>query len=134
MKTIQISEATNLQIDYLMTKIRGLPIQRDPMGFLMGSEAGYWIWEDGLNGLMTKIGRGYSPSSDWALAGPILERMMKGHRFFMENDGDNCHVSYSETANDNTHGYGLTPQIAICRCYIAFNLGQATAEVPSDLC
>ncbi len=134
MATIQISEANNLQIDYLMAKIRGLPIQRDPMGFQTGSEAGYWIWESGPKGIMTKIGRDYSPSSDWSLTGPILAQMMKGHQFFMENDGENCHVAYSETAHDNTHGYGPTPQIALLRCHIAFNLRQATAEVPNDLC
>ena len=125
-----------ITVDGQKKPVLALPkqIQRDPMGFQTGSEAGYWIWESGPKGIMTKIGRGYSPSSDWNLTGPILAQMMKGHQFFMENDGGNCHVAYSETAHDNTHGYGPTPQIALLRCHIAFNLRQATAEVPNDLC
>ena len=71
-------------------------------------------------------------STDWALAGPIIERMMEGHFFFMENDRGNTHVAYGLTEHDNVHGYGPTPLIAAMRCYVASKLGN-TVDIPEEL-
>ena len=74
----------------------------------------------------------YSPSTDWAQGGPIIEHMSKGTFFFMENDGKNCHVAYSETNHDNAHGYGPTILIAAMRCYVSSKLGDEV-EVPDEI-
>ena len=75
----------------------------------------------------------YTPSTDWSQGGPIIDEMMEGEFFFMENDGnDNCHVAYSTTAHDNFHGYGTIPLIAACRCFVASRLGDEV-DVPEEL-
>ena len=71
-------------------------------------------------------------STDWAAGGPIIERMMEGHFFFMENDRGNTHVAYGLTEHDNVHGYGPTPLIAAMRCYVASKLGD-TIDIPDSL-
>jgi len=78
----------------------------------------------------------YSPSTDWAQGGPIIEELIKGHFFVMEDgDGDGeqaCHVAYSRTPHDNFHGSGPTPLIAAMRCYVASKLGDEV-DVPTEL-
>lgn len=76
----------------------------------------------------------FFPSSDWSQGGPIIDEMMKGEFFFMENDGnDNCHVAYSTTAHNNFHGYGPTPLVAAMRCFVASKLGDEV-DIPDELC
>ena len=85
--------------------------------------------------LVHRIGHGMPMppySTNWAQGGPIIEHMSKGTFFFMENDGKNCHVAYSETNHDNAHGYGPTLLIAAMRCYVASKLGDEV-EVPDEL-
>ena len=95
---------------------------------------------DALDCLVAKIegnSRGYfSPSTNWAHGGPIIDKLIKGHLFLMEDgDGDGeyaCHVAYSRTPHDNSHGFGKTPLIAAMRCYVASELGN-DVEVPTEL-
>ena len=82
---------------------------------------------------------GYSPfeySTDWAQGGPIIDNLMKGEFFMMENgeeEGENaCHVAYSRTPHDNFHGFGPTLLIAAMRCYVASKLGD-DIEIPPEL-
>ena len=75
----------------------------------------------------------FDPSENWEQGGPIIDEMMEGEFFFMENDGnDNCHVAYSTTAHSNFHGYGPTPLIAAMRCVVASRLGDEV-DVPEKL-
>ena len=57
MALIKVSEANQLQVDWMVATAQGLPIKHDPMGFKSGSEAGFWIWDESKNGIQTKIGR-----------------------------------------------------------------------------
>jgi hypothetical protein len=64
-------------------------------------------------------------STDWALAGPIIER----ERIELRDAGGD-----GWAADDNLHAtqYGDTPLIATMRCYVASKLGE-DIEVPAGL-
>lgn len=74
----------------------------------------------------------WEPSRYWGQGGPIIDRMMQGKFFLLENDDSCCHVAYSETEHDNAHGYGPTPLIAAMRCFVANKFGDEV-EVPEEL-
>ena len=68
-------------------------------------------------------------STDWALAGPIIERdIAKVERF---SDALWEATAYTKDAQDIVQS-GPTPLIAAMRCYVASQLGDEV-EVPSEL-
>lgn len=71
--------------------------------------------------------RGYTPSTDWALAGAIIERecmqLWKG--------GEWC-ASLDQSFNPPEFSTGATPLIAAMRCYVASKLG-GEVEIPDEL-
>jgi hypothetical protein len=68
--------------------------------------------------------RGYSPSTDWAQGGPIIER----ERIELEHDG---FIWWARIKADEDHS-GPTPLIAAMRCYVASKLGDEV-EIPEEL-
>lgn len=134
MKTIKVSEATERQLDWMVSTLTNPE----------------WDYEDRAYNTFDWIDTGdtndeqYSPSTDWAQGGPIIER-----------EGINLSVDYQDSALSNdmvqigwkgnlwnnsvpgTAGflqwaYGPTPLIAAMRCFVASKLGE-TAEVPEGL-
>lgn len=81
---------------------------------------------------LVQVARRQGYSTNWAQGGPIIDRMMQGKFFLMENDDSYCHVAYSETEHDNAHGYGPTPLVAAMRCFVASRLGDEV-DVPDEL-
>jgi hypothetical protein len=87
------------------------------------------------NGRMTKIIPGdyetseiytsYSPSTDWAQGGPIIEREV----IDLTNI---CPGTWRATSVEHWFN-GPTPLIAAMRCYVASKLGDEV-EVPDELC
>jgi hypothetical protein len=82
-------------------------------------------WFD--SGHLTINGEIYSPSTDWAQAGPIIE---------LEGIGIECHLEGTQWFAQNYWGEyessGPTALIAAMRCYVASKLGE-TVEVPAEL-
>ena len=123
---MKTSELTGAALDWAVAKCEGRTIQRDPMEFgITTSEGGYWVWET-QPFYYAKIGRSYTPSTNWAQGGPIIERqeielVPKGMQWDAYADED-FHVPYS----------GPTPLIAAMRCYVASKLGD-TVELPGEL-
>ena len=70
---------------------------------------------------------GYTPSTDWAQGGEIIERecmqLWKG--------GEWC-ASLDQSFNPPEFSTGTTPLIAAMRCYVASKLG-TEVEVPEEL-
>ena len=66
----------------------------------------------------------FSPSTDWAQGGPIIER----EKMTLEWTGEDwmAYIRHDEEY------FGPTPLIAAMRCYVASQLGDEV-EVPSDL-
>jgi len=68
----------------------------------------------------------WQPSTDWAQAGPIIEREKMSIAYNFDEHvweaGWDCHVS----------GWGDTPLVAAMRCYVASKLGDEV-EVPEEV-
>lgn len=67
----------------------------------------------------------YSPSTDWAQGGPIIER----EKITLEWTGENW-CAYIR--HDEEEEFGTTPLIAAMRCYVASKMGDEI-EVPEEL-
>ena len=136
MAYINASDLEGAALDWAVAQSEGLPIRRDPMGFKEGSEAGFWLWEERGSGLGRHglIGRAYSPSTNWAQAGEIVEKLRAAsqHQFLIESDGPNTHVLSWPKEHAFYRGYGPTMLVALMRCYVASQLGERV-EVPEPL-
>lgn len=107
MKTIKVSEATELQLDWLVARIEGDELPKSG-------------------------GKGLSYSSDWAQGGPIIDLMVReGLRLMgyksLPTDPTRCQAQLGSLVTG-----GPTPLIATMRCYVTSKLGD-TAEVPEEL-
>ena len=138
---IKVSDATPIQLAYLIAQCEGRTIRRDPMKFYDGS---YWIWEETPSGkggidinksVYMRIGYKFSPSTKWEQGGPIIERAEIGiKRRAPCMKGEEWEASPSITAKGagGKFGCGPTPLIAAMRCYVASNLGDEV-EIPDEL-
>lgn len=83
---VHTSDLSSPALDWLMATIEDLPILHDPMGFKSGSEAGYWVWDEKINGVQAKIGREYSPSTHWSQLGPLIMKYLGGEQLAVNAD------------------------------------------------
>lgn len=125
---MKTSNLTGAALDWAVAKAMGLPVQLDPMGFGTTENGGYWIWYDFPSVKKSLIiGRDYSPSTDWAQGGPIIERERIGLTPFQSEWVAN--PSYMPIQKNVS---GPTPLIAAMRCYVASKLGDEI-EIPEEL-
>lgn len=125
MKPVKVSDLSGPALDWAVAKCEGLIIKR----FVSGH-----FYVKGGNGVFCyAIGGSYSPSSDWSLAGPIIEREGIGLDFSPADMGDDPACEWA--AYDRAHAErenGPTPLVAAMRCYVASKLGD-TVEIPKEL-
>jgi len=77
------------------------------------------------------VGAWYSPSTDWAQGGPIIEREVIS-LIHPKHDCWTAHC-YDKTLDDESYTLdGPTPLIAAMRCYVASKLGDEV-EIPEEL-
>ena len=77
----------------------------------------------GLNLYIARLQR-FSPSTNWAQGGPIIER--EGIALYLYGDNEwNAHTGNKEFT-------GPTPLIAAMRCYVASKLGEEL-DIPEEL-
>ena len=79
----------------------------------------------------------YSPSTNWAQSGPIIEREfieLRPGSFIGSNDSPRIFAAWSQNRQGDRaiSGTGPTPLIAACRCYVASKLGDEV-EIPWEL-
>lgn len=111
---IKISEATPLQVDYLVAKI-DLPAHDDETNMLLvtcGDDNG---WR-------------FQPTSDWSQGGPIIEREC----IAIHRDMRFAETIWVAGIPFNQNLSGPTPLIAAMRCYVASKLGEEV-EIPEEL-
>ena len=106
---VKVSEAEREVLDWMVAKCQeaaaGLP-------------AGYWTGA---------VARGnFSPSTDWAQGGPIIER-----EGIAIGKGDEQWAAFAN-ADTEEGTQGPTPLIAAMRCYVASKLGDEV-EIPEEL-
>ena len=115
MKTINVSEATNLQLDWLVAKAEGLAVS---------DRATKWRSENCP----------HKYSEDPRLAYPIIERegieIKKGNPLYFPKGNENG--EYYEPLWIAQGQHGQTPFMAAMRAYCVSFFGQ-TAEVPEEL-
>jgi len=70
----------------------------------------------------------FSPSTDWAQGGPIIEREC----IDLQYQGGETDVWAADMFNADSMVYGDTPLIAAMRCYVASKLGDEV-ELPKEL-
>lgn len=110
---VKTSEASGPVLDWMVAKCEGIT-------------AG---WEYALHETICMVGsREYSPSTDWQIGGPIIEREGITLRNFIQGDAWDAQLDYDETFLES----GPTPLIAAMRCYVASKLGEEV-EVPDEL-
>ena len=75
----------------------------------------------------------FSPSTDWAQGGPIIEREWLDITPWPNESREDMrwHCQQHDTANDFAQ-YGPTPLIAAMRCFVASKLGEEV-ELPNEL-
>ena len=110
---IKVSELTGIALDLAVAKCEGQALL-DPNN----NE-----WEYCWNLLGDNSGDYYSPSTNWAQGGPIIER---------ENIPTHTVVSYAGLLWKSTKSYGATPLIAAMRCLVTSKLGD-TVDIPDEL-
>jgi len=114
---IKVSEATLLQLNYLVAKCEGWDsLRRNPHRF-----ANFLIMSQDDENLRLED---YTPSTDWAQGGPIIEREIARLKDLGDEGWEAC--GYGFTA------IGPTPLIASMRCFIISKLGD-DVDVPEDL-
>jgi hypothetical protein len=104
---IKTSELTGAALDWAVAKCEGAINGNDlDIGFILEG--------------------GYSPSTDWAQGGPIIER--EKIEIFIRDEEWFAYSSFSTPEDFN----GETPLIAAMRCYVASKLGD-TIDIPEEL-
>lgn len=134
---VQVSEATRLQLNYLVGVAEGFQWQTDDpkvglhCGKLVLVALDYALMDDwGLTP--------YAPAESWSVAGPIIER--EGIST-VRDEGDDYWQAVTDANSGSMFGPGLcgnnfqcgpTPLIAAMRCYVASRLGDEV-DVPDEL-
>lgn len=128
MKTIDLSDATLLQLDYLVGK------------FLGGTDFCYdgITWGFKLNGKIKVLSTGwaasmnFSPTKDWACGGPIFSEARVAAGPTKESLLKDGYDVWCATLECPYVGFGPTELIAKTRCYLIKHLGHRV-EVPATL-
>ena len=117
---IKVSEATNTQLDWLVSEVQGTN-----NGPLLTYEGNGRKW------IVTEGGFTVDYATNWSQGGPIIERerielllSFEGHTRAILNRFD--------LTVKPTEQHGPTPLIAAMRCYVMSKLGDEV-EVPDDL-
>lgn len=131
MKTIKVSEATELQLDWLAATCQG---RKDIKVFSPHRPTDRGWVEVRFNPEPKAATARFDPSSSWEFGGPIIER--EGLYLKARNDAKEWKAgALSMNHRDGKPGHlysGPTPLIAAMRCYVASKLGD-TVEVPEEL-
>ena len=82
---------------------------------------------------------GFTPSTDWAQGGPIIEHERISFRYENLDGTGECLAYYLSTMFEKEKGWqqtGSTPLIAAMRCYVASKLGEGALneiEIPEEI-
>ena len=110
---MKTSELTGVALDWAVAKCEGVEVD---------------YINDGITQcLLRKLSGRYTPSTNWAQGGPIIERGKITICF------DTCQPRWVGCDWDaRLTEFGLTPLIAAMRCYVASKLGDEV-EIPKEL-
>lgn len=140
---IKTSELIRPALDWVVAKCEDLPLMLDPMGFrkerLEAPQSGWWVWYGTQESML--IGykptrpsdiQGYSPSTDWAQGGPIIERERIEFSILTKKAGFIMAIGVSSDGNSIVSAEDPTYLTAAMRCYVASKIGDEI-EIPDEL-
>ncbi len=111
---MKTSELTGQALDWAVAKCEGRGIEfddpRDP-----------WLTRDGI---ADQPLHSYTPSTDWAQGGPIIQR----EHIALWSEG----YDWEAKQYGQHESWGETPLIAAMRCYVASKLGDEV-DIPTEL-
>lgn len=128
MKTIKVSEATNIQLDWLVAECEGATdLAYDGITLSFRLDGQLKVLAKGWAQSMS-----YTPTTDWAQMGPIIEREEIG--VGVSDTGNVPETKWVAviTKGNEAWVHGPTPLIAAARCYVASKLGDEV-EIPKEL-
>ena len=122
MAKVKTGELIGAQLDWMVAKCMGY-VEQGVYGTPEFRDSGVYLrYCDAV------LNSCYSPTTDWAQAGPILERERITIRQWTDMP-----ISHAYMPHDGAPwGAGPTPLIAAMRCYVASALG-SEIEVPDEL-
>ena len=134
MKKIKVSDATPLQLDWLVATAQG----RKEIKIYAPSRPTDRGWiEVRFNPEPKATTARFDPTQDWQFGGPIIEREMIELTNWGLNDvwcakatDYSCRPAQDEIFAEQ---FGPTPLIAAMRCFVASKLGD-TVDIPEELC
>lgn len=131
MRKIKVSEATVLQLDWLMANLNEVVVAVNKSlpnyPYLMVGD--FDAFDNRRFVEEEEGGIRYSPSTIWDHMGPLIDREKIG--ILHLNHGFLGPV-WSAGIGGGSHEYGPTPLIAAARCYITSKLGEEV-EIPEEL-
>ena len=136
MVKVQVATAGGNVLDWLVGTADKVVMERSNGGFIVFDTHQDGA-PDGINEYNDARWHPYSPSFDWALGGPILERehlqpSFQEHGKYKGLWACNKWVEDRSGATVAIRQYGPTTLIAAMRCHVASKLGDE-AEVPEEL-
>lgn len=119
---MKTSELTGAALDWAVAKCEGRGIEfddpRDP-----------WLTRDGI---ADQPLHSYTPSTDWAQGGPIIEREGISVLHTTMRPSHAWEASHTPDEDLSVCEFGPTPLIAAMRCYVASKLGD-NIDIPEEL-
>lgn len=123
---IKVSEATSLQLDWLVAKAESYTEENRGLMKRIHIFTGAHVGLFRMPKSTVHLGAWYKPSRDWSQAGRIIER----EHIAIDWSEGNLWVA---SADDHPGCYSApAPLIAAMRCYVASKLGEEV-EVPDEL-
>jgi hypothetical protein len=124
---MKVAELEGALLDYWVARAAGLPNPRVDDGFC-------WIDEPACDGDPAgALDAAFAPSTDWATAGPIIEREGGAFEYYGPlEEGDTPNISAHMGHDAMTRGsmHGPTHLVAAMRAYVASRFGE---EVPDEV-
>jgi hypothetical protein len=115
---IKTADLTGAALDWAVAKCRGFD----------GLDDDLWLMREGIADMPLHA---YTPSTDWAQGGPIVERE-EVDIYCHESPKSGCGWWIAEITGTKHKAKGNTPLIAAMRCYCYTKLGDEV-DVPDEL-
>ena len=120
---IKVSEATPLQLDWMVANCEGYEIVR-----MRGSEITFLDRTE--DGALSE--RHINYSTDWSQGGPIIEREFIELTTTNRSNAEIWEAIFPGRGEDSVVQYGPTPLIAAMRCYVVAKWNDEV-EIPEEL-
>jgi hypothetical protein len=128
---IKTSEATELQLDFLVAKSEGIEVRLDYHSHNFYETIDPRVAEYYNNALEMTV---YNPSDYWLHGGPIIERekISIEHLTGAGDGGVDVWVATCDVQLKIFEKQGNTPLIAAMRCYVASKMGD-DIDIPTEI-